>query len=68
VKGVTVTLAFQGSGVVNPTTTTDDTGHFTLDNVPQGHYAKLTVRGAGLAATSGVAVGSGVTTADFPFG
>jgi hypothetical protein len=68
VGGVAVTLAFQGSGIVNPTTTTDSTGHFTLDNIPQGHYAKLAVRGSGLSATSGVTVGPGVTTVDFPFG
>ena len=67
VAGVTVTLAFQGSGTVNPTATTDGSGHFTLDGVPQGHYAKLVVRGSGLSATRSVTVGAGTTTVDFAF-
>jgi hypothetical protein len=66
VPGLTVTLAFQGSGTVNPTTTTDSSGDFTLTDIPQGHYAKLLVRGAGYSATRAVTVGSGTTTVDFP--
>ena len=50
VVGVTVTLAFQGSGAVNPTAVTDAAGHYTITGVPAGHYSKLQVLGAGYSA------------------
>ncbi len=62
---LTVTLAFAGAGVVNPTTTTDDNGNYELDDIPQGDYAKLIVAGDGYVESRPVSVGPGVTNADF---
>jgi extracellular elastinolytic metalloproteinase len=66
VVGVPVTLAFQGGGgTVNPTDTTDGTGHFTIPDVPVGHYAKISVQGAGYEpASRSVTVTSAGGTAD----
>ncbi len=65
VSGVTVTLAFQGSGVANPTAVTDADGHYAIAGVPQGSYTKLQVLGAGYSAQKAVTVGPGGATADF---
>jgi hypothetical protein len=62
VANATVTLAFQGAGLVNPTTTTDANGHFTLTGIPEGTYDKLQVVGAGYRARQPVTVGPGGTT------
>ncbi len=62
VVGVPVTLAFQGSGTVNPTAVTDAAGHYTISGIPQGAYSKLQVLGQGYAAQQAVTVGAGVTT------
>ncbi len=65
-SGVTVALAFQGSGPVNPAVVTDANGEYTLRGVPQGHYAELSARGHGLRGTRKVTVHAGATTtADF---
>ncbi|HEY3527795.1 MAG TPA: M36 family metallopeptidase [Nocardioides sp.] len=64
VEGVTVTLAFQGSGTVNPTAVTDKDGNYTLSDIPDGHYAKLLVRGRGYQQQKAVNV-EGTTTVDF---
>ena len=61
-QGLTVTLAFQGSGTVNPTAVTDSNGDYTLTGIPAGHYAKLQVRGHGYQASSAVTVSGGSTT------
>ena len=47
VPGVTVTLAFQGAGLANPTAVTQADGSYEIQNVPEGTYTKLQVRGAG---------------------
>jgi extracellular elastinolytic metalloproteinase len=47
IAGVPVTLAFQGTGLVNPTVVTAADGSYTLGPVPAGSYGKLTVNGAG---------------------
>jgi len=39
--GVTVRLAFQGAGTINPTDVTDGTGTYVIHNVPVGSYLKL---------------------------
>jgi hypothetical protein len=58
IAGASVTLAFQGRGVVNPAAVTDDTGHYSLGPVPQGHYAKLQVDAPGfVSARAAVTVG-----------
>jgi extracellular elastinolytic metalloproteinase len=59
--GVTVTLAFQGSGPVNPTAVTDGSGAYSLDALPRGHYTKLIVRAQGYQARRPVTVGAGTT-------
>jgi extracellular elastinolytic metalloproteinase len=46
-EGVPVTLAFQGSGVVNPSAVTDAAGHYAIHGVPEGVYRKLVVNGGG---------------------
>jgi hypothetical protein len=65
VAGLRVTLAFQGSGAVNPTATTDAQGHYAITGVPQGHYGKLVVQGRRYQARHSVTVGSAPTTVDF---
>jgi extracellular elastinolytic metalloproteinase len=45
--GVTVRLAFQGAGPVNPTTVTDGNGNYTLTGIPEGTYLKLQASGSG---------------------
>jgi hypothetical protein len=65
VQGVSVTLAFQGSGAVNPTAVTDAGGHYVIQQVPVGTYAKLTVQGKGYSASRRATVGSGGGTANF---
>jgi hypothetical protein len=62
--GVTVRLAFQGSGAANPTAVTDSEGHYTITGVPQGHYGKLEIRGHGDRVDRAVTVGAGTTTVD----
>jgi extracellular elastinolytic metalloproteinase len=47
VAGLTVALAFQGGGSVNPSSTTDAAGRYTLGPVPVGTYPKLFASGAG---------------------
>jgi hypothetical protein len=48
VKGVSVTLAFQGGGTVtNPTVVTDAAGQYRLQPAPLGTYSKLVVGGGG---------------------
>jgi hypothetical protein len=64
VRNATVTLAFQGAGLVNPTTTTDDNGHYTLTGIPEGTYDKLQVVGVGYQARRQVTVGPGGATVD----
>jgi extracellular elastinolytic metalloproteinase len=64
-QGLTVSLAFQGSGTVNPTTVTDANGDFTLENIPAGTYNKLLVTGHGYRAQDrSVVVQSGATTTE----
>jgi len=50
VPGVTVRLAFQGAGPVNPITETGLDGHYTLNNVLMGSYRKLQASGGGFQA------------------
>jgi extracellular elastinolytic metalloproteinase len=65
IAGVPVTLAFQGNGTVNPTAITNGAGHYEISGVPTGHYAKITVLGAGYqAATAPADVTSGGGTAN----
>jgi hypothetical protein len=64
-KGLAVSLAFQGSGAVNPTAFTDANGEYTLTGIPQGHYGKIQVQGHGYQASREVTVGSGTTEVDF---
>jgi len=66
--GVTVRLAFQGSGAANPTTVTDADGHYTLTGVPQGHYGKLEIRGHGDQVDRALTVDAGTTTVDVELG
>jgi hypothetical protein len=47
VPGVPVSLAFQGTGGEDPTAVTAADGSYTIADVPEGHYAKLAVLGAG---------------------
>jgi hypothetical protein len=66
VKGATVTLAFQGSGLVNPFAVTDASGHYTLPvQVPQGTYGKIVLSGPFQQRKSNIIVGAGTTTVDF---
>jgi extracellular elastinolytic metalloproteinase len=63
VAGVTVTLAFQGSGPADPTAVTKADGTYTLSNLPRGHYPKLiAIRHHVQVARTSVTVGSGTTT------
>ena len=64
VVGATVTLAFQGAGPANPTTTTDGTGHYALTGIPSGTYDKLQVLGQGYSARQSVTVAGGDVTVD----
>jgi hypothetical protein len=61
-QGLTVTLAFQGSGTVNPTAVTAADGSYTLSDVPTGTYLRLSVKGHGYAASSHVTVHPDATT------
>jgi hypothetical protein len=63
-SGVTVTLAFQGSGPVNPTGVVQPDGSYTINNVPNGTYTKLQVLGQGYSKQKRVTV-NGATTANF---
>jgi hypothetical protein len=64
--GVTVRLAFQGAGAVNPTAVTDGTGHYTLSGIPEGTYLKLQASGGGFQAQrTSVTVTAGGATANF---
>jgi extracellular elastinolytic metalloproteinase len=64
--GVTVTLAFQGEGAVNPAARTDAAGNYAITGVPAGVYPKIRATKAGYqAARSSVTVGAGGGTADF---
>jgi extracellular elastinolytic metalloproteinase len=66
VAGATVTLAFQGDGVVNPSAVTDASGHYSLGPVPQGHYGKLEVDAPGyVGGRASVKVGKGGAHRDF---
>jgi extracellular elastinolytic metalloproteinase len=53
IVGVPVSLAFQGSGDVNPTAITDGTGHYLIEGVPAGKYGKVAVSGAGYEVATG---------------
>ncbi|MGC4111805.1 MAG: M36 family metallopeptidase [Nocardioides sp.] len=65
VKGVKISLKFQGAGPVNPTTVTDSDGTYSL-RVPAGHYAKLAAKGHGYQGTIPVTVTTaGPNTGDF---
>jgi extracellular elastinolytic metalloproteinase len=66
-KGVPVTLAFQGKGAANPTAVTDANGHYAIHGVPVGHYRKLEVGGGGGFEPTRVAVtvGAAGATQDF---
>jgi extracellular elastinolytic metalloproteinase len=66
VAGASVTLAFQAGGTVNPTATTDASGHYSLGPVPRGRYGKLQVDAPGfVSARAGVKVGKGGGHRDF---
>jgi extracellular elastinolytic metalloproteinase len=66
VGGATVTLAFQGRGVVNPTAVTDEQGRYSLGPVPRGHYGKLQVDAPGFVTTlAAVTVGKHGARHDF---
>ena len=65
IPGVTVTLAFQGAGLANPTAVTQADGSYEIQNVPEGTYTKLQVRGSGYSALSSVTVGAAGGTGDF---
>ena len=61
-----MTLAFQGSGTVNPTAVTQADGTYTIPNVPDGSYGKLQVLGQGYSGAQSVTVtGTGTTTKNF---
>jgi len=47
IDGATVTLAFQGSGTVNPTAVTDSSGDYSISGVPTGSYRKLVAKAQG---------------------
>jgi protocatechuate 3,4-dioxygenase beta subunit len=64
--GITVSLAFQGSGPVNPTAVTGSDGTYTIHGVPQGHYRELQAAGHGRRATRTVTAPT--TSADFTLG
>jgi extracellular elastinolytic metalloproteinase len=64
-KGLTVSLAFQASGSVNPTARTDLNGDYTLTGIRRGHYGKIQVQGRGYQQAKAVTVGPGTTEADF---
>jgi extracellular elastinolytic metalloproteinase len=64
IEGAAITLAFQGSGTVNPTAVTGPDGEYTLNGIPQGHYAELQVKANGYQERVPVTVGAGVTTVD----
>jgi extracellular elastinolytic metalloproteinase len=69
VRGMRVSLAFQGSGAVNPTAVTDDQGHYTIVGVPPGHFGELQATGHGYRTARTVTVHAGeTTTADFTLG
>jgi hypothetical protein len=65
-QGITVTLAFQGSGPANPTTVTQADGTYSIPDVPVGTYAKLAIKGKGYQARKTVTVPANTTaTVDF---
>ena len=47
IPGAVVTLAFQGGGVVNPSTRTAADGTYTLTDVPAGSYGKIVATHSG---------------------
>jgi hypothetical protein len=65
VAGATVTLAFQGAGTANPSTTTDPDGHYTLTDIPEGTYAKLLVLSPTYQEQEPVTVGASGAVVDF---
>jgi hypothetical protein len=65
VAGVRVVLAFDAWGAVDPTAVTDADGHYTITDVPVGHYGKLAVEGGHYRGRQQVSVDAGATTADF---
>ncbi len=65
VANVAVTLAFQGSGTANPTAVTDSSGHYEIDGVPEGSYAKLQARGGGFHGRKSVTVSPSGATVNF---
>ena len=61
--GVTVRLAFQGSGAADPIAVTDSNGNYTITGVPEGSYAKIQASGPGFQVqrkTVDVTAGGGV--------
>jgi hypothetical protein len=65
IKGITVSLPFNGWGAANPSAKTAADGTYTITGIPQGHYSKLLARGKGYSEQRKVTVGAGTTTADF---
>ena len=60
--GVTVRLAFQGSGAANPIAVTDSNGNYTIAGVPEGSYRKIQASGPGFQVRKTVTVtGAGAT-------
>jgi hypothetical protein len=66
IGGVTVSLKFQGAGPTNPSARTQSDGTYEIDDVPAGHYGKVTAQGKGYLQTKSVTVSaSGTTTLNF---
>jgi hypothetical protein len=62
--GITVTLAYAGPGVTDPTAVTDARGDYTITDVPRGTYTGLVAQGQDSSAQHGVTVGPGTTDRD----
>ena len=62
VGGATVSLGFQGAGLVNPTTVTRPDGSFTLRGIPEGRYRSLQVLSPHYRDSAAVSVGAAGAT------